>query len=53
MSRDWGLYLNDILTECENIRKFTANITFQEFTGNTEKVYATAKAFQNIGEAVK
>ncbi len=53
MSRDWRLYLNDILTECENIRKFTANITFEEFTNNIEKVYATAKAFENIGEAVK
>lgn len=45
MSRDWRLYLDDILTECENIRKFTAHITFEEFSNNTEKVYATAKAF--------
>lgn len=53
MSRDWRFYLRDILAECQNIRKFTANITFEEFTDNTEKVYATAKAFENIGEAVK
>jgi len=53
MSRDWKFYLRDILAECQNIRKFTANITFEEFTDNTEKVYATAKAFENIGEAVK
>ena len=53
MSRDWKFYLRDILAECQNIRKFTANITFEEFTENTEKVYATAKAFENIGEAVK
>lgn len=53
MSRDWKFYLRDILAECHNIRKFTANITFEEFTENTEKVYATAKAFENIGEAVK
>jgi len=53
MSRDWTLYLKDILLECENIKKFTANITFDEFTNNIEKVYATAKAFENIGEAVK
>lgn len=45
MSRDWTLYDKDILTECENIKKFTANIIFEEFTSNTEKVYATAKAF--------
>jgi uncharacterized protein with HEPN domain len=53
MSRDWKFYLRDILAECHNIRKFTANITFEAFTENTEKVYATAKAFENIGEAVK
>jgi uncharacterized protein with HEPN domain len=53
MSRDWKLYLRDIISECQNIRKFTANISFEEFTDNTEKVYATAKAFENIGEAVK
>ena len=53
MSRDWKLYLRDIISECQNIREFTANISFEEFTDNTEKVYATAKAFENIGEAVK
>lgn len=53
MSRDWKLYLRDIIAECHNIRKFTADVTFEEFTENTEKVYATAKAFENIGEAVK
>lgn len=53
MSRDWKLYLRDIIAECRNIRKFTDNVTFEEFTENTEKVYATAKAFENIGEAVK
>lgn len=53
MSREWKLYLNDIITECKNIRNFTANISFEEFTNNIEKVYATAKAFENIGEAVK
>ena len=53
MSRDWKLYLRDISWECQNIKKFTAGTTFEEFTENTEKVYATAKAFENIGEAVK
>lgn len=53
MSREWKLYLKDILAECRNIHAFTAGISFEEFTGNIEKVYATAKAFENIGEAVK
>ena len=51
--RDWELYIDDILKECDNIRLFTKNISFEEFTQNIEKVYAVAKAFENIGEAVK
>ncbi len=52
-NRDYKLYINDIAVECKNIRKFTENITYEEFTENVEKVYAVAKAFENIGEAVK
>jgi len=51
--RDYKLYLEDILAECHNIRTFVANVTYEEFTDNLEKVYAVAKAFENIGEAVK
>lgn len=51
--RDYKLYIEDIATECKNIRKFVQNITYKEFTENLEKVYAVAKAFENIGEAVK
>ena len=52
-NRDWRLYAKDILQECENIKKFTNGVTYEEFTENLEKVYAVAKAFENIGEAVK
>ena len=52
-SRDYKLYIIDIATECKNIRKFVENISYEEFTENLEKVYAVAKAFENIGEAVK
>jgi uncharacterized protein with HEPN domain len=52
-NRDYKLYLEDILKECENIRTFVKGISYQEFTNNLEKVYAVAKAFENIGEAVK
>ncbi|TKI71302.1 DUF86 domain-containing protein [Sulfurimonas crateris] len=52
-NRDWKLYAKDILQECENIKKFTNGVTYEEFTENLEKVYAVAKAFENIGEAVK
>jgi len=47
------LYVKDIALECTNIRKFVAGVSYEEFTDNLEKVYAVAKAFENIGEAVK
>lgn len=52
-NRDFKLYLEDISTECQNIRAFTNGVSYEEFTENLEKVYAVAKAFENIGEAVK
>jgi len=52
-NRDHKFYVEDIAKECQNIRKFTHGIDYDEFTDNLEKVYAVAKAFENIGEAVK
>jgi uncharacterized protein with HEPN domain len=52
-NRDYKLYIEDIVIECKNIRNFIKDITYEEFTDNLEKVYAVAKAFENIGEAVK
>ena len=52
-ARDHKLYLEDIMDECKNIRTFVDGVTYDEFTENLEKVYAVAKAFENIGEAVK
>ena len=51
--RDWTLYVKDIFRECERIETFVYGITYEQFTDNIEKVYAVAKAFENIGEAVK
>ena len=51
--RDYKLYLEDILRECRNIRTFVNGVTYETFTENIEKVYAVAKAFENIGEVVK
>jgi uncharacterized protein with HEPN domain len=52
-NRDFKLYIQDISKECKNIKVFTKNVSYEEFTENLEKVYAVAKAFENIGEAVK
>jgi uncharacterized protein with HEPN domain len=51
--RDYKYYLKDIIKECENIKTFVKGISYEEFTENIEKVYAVAKAFENIGEATK
>ena len=51
--RNYKLYIEDIVIECKNIKKFINGINYDEFTENLEKVYAVAKAFENIGEAVK
>jgi uncharacterized protein with HEPN domain len=37
----------------QNIRTFTKNVSYEDFTENLEKVYAVAKAFENIWESVK
>ena len=52
-NRDYRLYLEDISSEWKNIKRFTKDVTYEEFTDNLEKVYAVVKAFENIGEAVK
>ena len=52
-NRDFKLYLEDISSECKNIKIFTKDVSYEEFTDNLEKVYAVVKAFENIGEAVK
>ena len=52
-NRNFKLYLEDISNECKNIKIFTKDVTYEEFTDNLEKVYAVVKAFENIGEAVK
>lgn len=31
-NRDYKLYIQDIVNECENIKRFIANITYEEFS---------------------
>ena len=37
-NRDFKLYLGDISNECKNIKIFTKDVTYEEFTDNLEKV---------------
>ena len=48
-NRDYKLYIIDIANDCNNIKKFVENISYDEFTENLEKVYAVAKAFCKCG----
>ncbi len=43
-NHDYKLYIDDIVSECKNIKLFTKGITYDEFTENLEKVYTVAKA---------
>jgi len=46
-------YLQDILDTIAAIEQFTDNVDFEEFSHNTEKIFAVSRAFEIIGEAVK
>ena len=53
MSREWELYLEDILESCEKILRFTEGLTFEQFT-NDERTYdAVVRNLEIIGEAAK
>lgn len=37
MSRDYRLYLQDIIECCENVRQYTAGQTFEEFSADKKQ----------------
>ena len=51
--RDVTDYLQDILDAVAAIEQFTADIEFEAFSQNLEKVFAVSRAIEIIGEAVK
>src|SRR5215813_767078 len=53
MSRDVGLYLEDIEKACKKILRFTNGVSFEEFTHDEEKYDAVLRNLEVIGEAVK
>jgi uncharacterized protein with HEPN domain len=46
-------YLQDILDAVDAIEQFTAEVEFEAFSQNLEKVFAVSRAIEIIGEAVK
>ncbi len=53
MSRDYSLYLRDILESREKIREYLGHITFDEFLLDRKTVDAVVRNLEIIGEAVK
>ena len=46
-------YLNDIHDASGKAAKFVNGLTFEQFSGNDEKIYAVIRALEIIGEATK
>jgi uncharacterized protein with HEPN domain len=53
MSRDVGLYLDDILLACQKIRRYTAGMSFADFKGDERTYDAVIRNLEIIGEAAR
>ena len=53
MSRDEGLYLEDVQAACERVNKFTKGMNFDEFIRDDRTYHATLHNLEIIGEAIK
>ncbi len=53
MSRDIGLYLEDILRSCQRILQYTAGLTYESFINNSLVYDAVLRNIEIVGEAVK
>jgi len=52
-SRDFLIYLEDIIDAIEKIEKYTQNIDFNKFSKNDMVIDAVIRNFEVIGEATK
>ena len=53
MSRSIRLYLEDILTSCTKVKRYTQGMTFEDFQTEDRTYDAVVRNLQIIGEAVK
>lgn len=53
MSRDFRLFLDDILDCCDRVQDYTAGYTFDQFSADPKTVDAVVRNLEIIGEAVK
>lgn len=53
MTRDYRLFLNDIIESIRNIESFIAGLTFEDFINDDKTNSAVVRQLEIIGEAVK
>lgn len=53
MSRDFRLYLQDIIDACSKVREYTKGLDFDGFMNDDRTVDAVVRNLEIVGEAVK
>ena len=53
MTKDYKVYLEDIITSCELIAKYIQGINKEDFEENVDKQDAVIRRLEIIGEAIK
>lgn len=53
MSRDFRLFLEDILESCGKVLRFTAQMSFEQFVADEKTYDAVVRNLEIIGEAAK
>ena len=53
MTRDYTIYLSDIIENMAQAESFIGTMTFEQFTADRKTAYAVIRCFEIIGEATK
>ncbi len=53
MSRDYRLYLEEMLKATAKIERYTRGLDFAAFSGDKMRIDAVVRNFEIVGEAVK
>lgn len=53
MSRDWTLYLDDILESCDKILRYSAGMSLEQFKTDEKTYDAVVRNLEIVGEAAK
>ena len=53
MSRRSKLFLEDIIESCQRVRKYSAGLSFEQFSTDERTIDAVVRNLEIIGEAVK